>query len=935
MSEISGLDRTANTTPAYRLSGDDVLKQFGSGPDGLTQAEAEARLGQYGPNELEAADKELVIIKFLRQFKDLMIVLLLVSTLIAIYLNDLRTASILAAIVLINAGIGFWQEHKAENIMASLERLVVATAKVKRDGQLSEVATSRLVPGDVFYITEGDSVPADARILHENELSTNDFALTGESNPSRKFTHAIEGDIDLPSRHNLVFMGTTVATGDGYCLVIGTGMHTELGRIAHLSQTTHRDLSPLQKEMNNVAATITKGTVLLGAILILISLQQDIRLKEAFIFAISIAVAMIPQGLPAEVSTALSSAAGRLARAKALVKKLSAVETLGSTSIICTDKTGTLTKNEMTVEQLYIGQQACWVTGSGYQTSGILVDKNQYLLGPKFTQKYKLFFLSSVFASNATVHQPDDTHGDWYVLGDPTEGALITMAAKAGFNDQQLNKTYPEIYEYTFDSVRKRMSSLRDYDGLKVFCKGAPESVMEVCTHILVGDKRRKITAADREHFLTRGDMLANAAMRNLAMAYKELPALDKHKKLTINESESGLTLLGMASMIDPPREEIPEAMAAARRAKIPISIITGDNALTAVAIAIKVGLANSADELRVITGEKVRQMDDSQIIHLIERGQVIFSRVAPEDKLRIVELGKSARRVVAVTGDGINDAPALKRADIGVAMGVTGTDVAKQSADIVLLDDSFHTLVGAIQEGRIIFQNIKKATLNCLTGNFGELSTVLISLAAFSIFGVPIAITAVLILGIDLMAELFPIAALGWDRADSELMDDPPRNPDDHILNRRSVVSLAFSGLLIGILAYGNFLLFISRHGGHPASFNKSQATLYASAITLTYVTICFCQFANILATRTRTYRQSFFSSYLWSNKKLLSAFGLSIAGMLCIAYLPPVSRYLGSGPLKATDWLSAIAAALLYLGLRWIVKRLISVRVNTRQTV
>lgn len=902
--------------PAYQLEVSEVLAQLGSNSSGLTDHEANKRIEQYGLNQLERIDKDPMIFKFLRQFKDLMLILLLASAGLATYLEDYRTALILVIIVLVNATIGFWQEFKAENIMSSLEKLVVPTAKVYRDSKLTEVPSAEIVPGDILYITEGDSVPADARILDENELSTNDFALTGESNPSRKFSHALKNGTELPLRHNLVFMGTTVATGDAKVLVIGTGMHTELGRIANLSQSTKQDLSPLQKEMNHIARTITKGTLVMSAILMAITLNADWELKEAFVFAIGIAAAMIPQGLPAEVNTALTNAAGRLAKAKALVKKLSAVESLGATSVIATDKTGTLTKNEMTVEQLYINDSAYWITGTGYQANGKIVNANKVELSKTELKDYELFFSCAVYASNASIHQPDERHAKYYVLGDPTEGALITMAEKAGFSNDKLNKSNPELKEFAFDSVRKRMSSLRKIDGKHyIFAKGAPESMLEVCDKIFINGRVRKLTKSDIEHINARNELLAHGAMRNLVLAYKPVTSTD----LSMQSAESDLIFLGMASMIDPPREEVKQAMADARKAGIPVSIITGDNALTATAIAIKAGLADTQKDLKLVLGKELKNMDDSQIIHLLERGQVIFSRVAPEDKLRIVELGKSANKVVAVTGDGINDAPALKRADIGVAMGITGTDVAKQSADIVLLDDSFNTLVGAIQQGRVIFQNIKKATLSCLTSNTGELFTVLISLLFSYIAGIPIAITAVLILAIDLMAELFPIAALGWDQADSQLMEDKPRNPNNHILNRKSILDLALSGFVIGALAYTNYILFFMRDGQDPLNVSADTSS-YASAITVTYITICMCQFVNILARRTRTYRQSFFSSYLWSNHQLLIAFGISIIGILGIAYIPFVQNYLGSGPVGMLDWSSAIVAALIYLIIRRI---------------
>ncbi len=908
------MDKKAQQQPYYKSEVTDVLRRLKTSKKGLNKHTAATLLFHVGPNRLEKVDKEWIGFKFLRQFKDLMILLLLVSAGISRYLGDTRTAAILVVIVLINACIGFFQEHKAERIMESLERLVVARAKVMRAGQLIEIDSLELVPGDIMRIDEGDSVPADGRIIDETELSTNDFALTGESNPSRKFDHAIKTDVELALRHNLVFMGTTVATGNAFVVVTDTGMRTELGRIASLSQDTKSDPSPLQREMSHLARRITQGTLILGGILALIALKADLSMKDSFIFAIGIASAMIPQGLTSEVNVALAQAAVKLARERALVKKLSAVETLGATSIICTDKTGTLTKNEMTVEYIRIGATQYHVTGTGYEPKGTILGINDSHLHEGDLEKIKLFFATGVFASNASVHAPDSEHPNWYTLGDPTEGALITLAHKAGIDPKTLDQRHPELRELPFDSGRKRMSSARRYNNqLCSFVKGAPESVLEVSTHIWDGGRIRKLTKADRHEIDSYTEKLASEAMRNLAYAYKVLPANSTPKKLTMDDTETGLVFLGVASMIDPPREEIPEAIAAASRAHIPISIITGDNALTAKAIALKAGLADKESDLTLISGEELRALTDHEVAGYITKGQVIFSRVAPEDKLRIVELGKHIGEVVAVTGDGINDAPALKRADIGVAMGKTGTDVAKQSSEIVLLDDSFHTLVGAIQQGRVIFQNIKKATISCLTSNTGELFTVLISLVAVTIFHIPLAITAVQILAVDLIAELFPIAALGWDPPESELMEERPRRLRDHILNRGTISDLALSGLFIGLLAFGNYLLFFKRNGVDPMHFDTSS-TLYAKATILTYLTIVLCQFANILLRRV-SHQPTVFSSYLWSNKRLLVAFGFSLFCVINIVYNPLIQPYFGAGPLSPIDWLSAICAGLIYL--------------------
>jgi P-type Ca2+ transporter type 2C len=907
--------------PYYRLDIGTVLESLETNKDGLATTEAAARLDQIGPNALHELHKESLLHRYLRQFKDLMILLLGVSSVIVFILGDSQTGVVLLALVLFNTLIGFIQEFKAERLMDSLEKLVVAEARVLRDGKLTEVAASGLVPGDVVYIEEGSSVPADLRLIDESELATNDFALTGESQPSRKFTHAIETDVELANRHNLVFMGTTVALGHAYGVVVGTGMQTELGRIASLSADTTTDISPLQRELNHIAGRVTQGTVLLCAVMLPIAIKYgDLPFKNALLFAVGIASSIIPQGLPAEINSTLAQAANRLAKARALVKKLSAVETLGATTVILTDKTGTLTKNEMTVQQLMVGYAQYSVTGTGYEYTGTITGEHGKQLDKTRLQELELFFASGIFASNARISPPDNEHATWYCIGDPTEGALITLAAKSGLNPQVMDEQAPELKEFAFDSGRKRMSSVRHFGPhgqLMVFVKGAPESLLDRCDEIWDHGHVRKLAASDKKLFNTTHDAWAGDAMRNLAYAYKILPANTDIEKFKMEDAEKNLTWLGMVSMIDPLRDEVAEAMQAAHTAHIKVSIITGDFATTARAIAHKAGLAEKREHLIVLSGEELRALDDSRVLQLVTRGGIVFSRVSPEDKLRVVELVKASGHVVAVTGDGINDAPALKRADIGVAMGKTGTDVAKQSAEIVLLDDSFHTLVNAVQQGRIIFQNIKKATLSCFTSNSAELVVNLTSLAALSLFHIPLALTVMQILAIDLIAELFPIAALGWDRADHELMGELPRNPHNHILNRYSIADLLWCGLLIGGLAFTNFVVFFWRHGLAAAGANKISPDLYLKATALTYLTIVLCQLFNILQRRSQ---RGLFTRYQFHNKQLWLALLLSMFCVFNIIYNPAIAPYFGAGPLSVTDWLFALSAAGLFIGIREI---------------
>lgn len=901
----------------YRLDPDEALKKLGSQKSGLIADEVAARTAQYGINELDVHRKESYVVTYLRQFKDLMIALLLVSCVISYFLEDPRTAVVLLAIVFFNTTIGFLQEFKAERVMESLAKLVISEATVIRNGKKRSIPSSELTVGDMVYIEEGNAVPADLRLVEEYELSTNDFALTGESNPTRKFIHAIQEEVPLANRHNLAFMGTTVATGRAYGTVIGIGMQTELGRIAGLSQGIKSETSPLQKEMNNIATRVTQGTMMLCVILLPLATAAGLGIKDAFLFAIGIAASLIPQGLPAEINTALAQAASKLARAKALVKKLSAVEGLGATSVICTDKTGTLTKNQMTVEQCMIGTTTYNVAGRGYDPTGAITDAAGKSVPAQHLKHIELFFITGVLASNARISPPDDEHATWYCLGDPTEGALVSLAMKAGIRPEDLDKQHHELKEFAFDSGRKRMSSIRYFrekEGLYVFAKGAPESILDRCEKIWDQGKIRPLTHKDRKAIEQMNEQQAGQAMRNLALAYRVLPVNAHPDSITLDATEDKLTWLGMACILDPLREQVPNAMEAARNAHIKVCIVTGDYATTAKAIATKARLVTNPDDIVVVSGSELQRLSNAQVLQLTQRGGVIFSRVAPEDKLRIVQLVQNSGRVVAVTGDGINDAPALKRADIGVAMGLTGTDVAKQSAEVILLDDSFTTLVHTVQEGRTIFQNIRKGALSAFTSNAAELTVTLLSLTAATLLHIPLAINVMQILAIDLVAELFPIAALGKDKADGELMKEKPRNPKDHILNIRSVSDLLWCGLLIGGFAFTNYLWFFERNGV-TAEYLTADSAIHMQAMALTYLTIVLCQLANIIQRRTSG---GFFSRYQLHNRQFWFAVGLSLFCVLNIIYNPWIAPYFRTGSLSVADWLYAIGAATLFIVIR-----------------
>ncbi|MBI5412699.1 cation-translocating P-type ATPase [Candidatus Peregrinibacteria bacterium] len=907
---------TENKIPYYQSSAESVFANLNTKPEGLNGKEVVQRLDIYGKNKLIAINKEPLIIKFLSQFKDLMAIILLVAAGLSIYMNSYRDAIILGAIIFINAVIGFFQEYKAERVMDSLKLLVKAKAKVIRNGKTIEIDGETVVPGDIVVLEEGDALPADLRIFEENNLATNDFSLTGESNPTKKFIHAIEGNVELGARNNLTFMGTTVAVGNGKGIVVATGMQTELGRIANLSQQTVAELSPLQKELNNLARSISFITLTIGAGLFSIGLMMNFSLRESFIFAMGIAAACVPEGLPAQVSVALSLAAGRLAQKKAVIKKLSAVETLGSTHIICTDKTGTLTTNEMTVQKLLIGSEEFDVTGIGYESIGEIQTPEGAIRESRL-QALRPFFETGVFASNAKIGAPDKEHPSWYCIGDPTEGALITLAQKAGVDPAGLDKKFPELKEFTFDAIRKRMSSIRKRDGkFWLFAKGAPQSILSCCTHIWDGKNTRPITEKDRQAIRQKDDDCARLALRNLAYATCELPRFDP--TITLKEAEQKLVWMGLVSMIDPPRKEVKGAIEAALKAFIRVIIITGDYALTAEAIAKKIGMGGQKKnaEITVVTGKELETMSDIELLHKLIYSNLIFARTSPEDKLRIVDLLKKAGEIVAVTGDGVNDAPALKKADIGVAMGKIGTDVAKESSELVLLDDSFGTLVTAIQEGRTIFQNLKKTILSSLTSNGGELFAVLLSLLGTALFGFPLAILAVQILAIDLVGEMLPLTFLTWDPAQTKIMSAPPRNPSDHIVNKFSLIDLAWSGFLMGALAYFNFLFFFFREGVSPLGIAATDP-LYMRATTLTYISIVFAQWMNIMSRRAGE-KDSAFASYFWSNKRLFVGFLISLFFLLNIVYNPWVSPFLSAAPMTLLDWGFAVLASVVFLLVR-----------------
>lgn len=908
------------TLPDYRLPIDRVLDRVGSTRIGLASPQVAAQRSLFGDNEIVTLSRQSVFRRYLRQFADWMIVLLLASAVVTGALGDLGTAVVLIILVAVNTLIGFVQENRAEKTMEALETLVTPTCEAYRDGALTELSTRDLVAGDLIRLTEGASVPADARLIEAVAFSTNEFAMTGESEPTRKYTRAIPHEAPVADRHNMAYAGTTVATGEALGVVVATGMRTELGKLAQLSQSADLAPSPLQRETARIAKYVTYGVTALTLVVFIIATQSSLSVPVALLFAVGFACALIPQGLPAEVNTALASAASRLAKAHVLVKKLSSVETLGSTHVICTDKTGTLTQNEMTVTELVVGGEQYAVTGIGYEPTGTFLPTPR---SASASASLHSFLATGVLASNAKLVPPTGDVRSWRVFGDPTEGALLVAAAKAGIDLAALAAAHEEVKELPFDSTRKVMTSVRKTrDGQYVaYSKGSPESILDRATHISVtspgADSRvsvRAITDTDRESLLKLHREKAGRALRNLIYARRVLTPHEARSD-DLATIERNLTVLGMVSMIDPIRSEVPDAMAAALAAGLTVNIITGDFSETAIAIARQAGLLTDHDGGDVIvTGSQLASLSDSEVLNYAQRGGTIFTRVAPEDKVRIVTLLKGSGATVAVTGDGINDAPALRHANIGVAMGASGTDVAKQAAEVVLLDDSFASLIGAVRQGRTIYQNIRKGVLSCLTSNVAEFVVNSLSLALFTLLGVPLALNVLQILAIDLLGEIFPIAALGRDREEGETMRQKPRESTARILNRRSMFDLFVAGGLIGLLAMGNYLMFYARNGVDAMSPGVPGDVL-AQAMTITYVTIMVCQLVSIIQRRSV---HGFFTRYQLTNRTFWLAVLVAITVMLAIVYVPFIATFFGTGPLTLADWGYVAAAAAIFLAIR-----------------
>lgn len=922
--------------PVYKMTVQEALDHLDTSEKGLPRDEAERRLDTYGKNELRAEIKTPKWLMFLSQFREVLVMVLIVAGTLSVAIGNYRDGGIMFVIVAINAIIGFIQEYKAEKIIDKLKDLIKSPARVMQDGELKEIDQEELVPGDIIQIEEGDKIPADIRIIESFNLRTNDFSLTGESMPQEKHSNAIPEDFSLADRDNMAYVGTTVASGNARGLVVSTGMDTEMGKIADMTKETGGIKSPLQEELDVLANRLTMVVIVISTCLFFIALWQGFTIYLSAVYALGIAVSSVPQALPAQVTVALSTGSNRLANRNAVVKNLSSVETLGSTTVICTDKTGTLTKNEMTARNVWFNGKEYELTGIGYKPEGEILDEHGEPLSQEQIDEIEILMDAATMASNAEIHASDEQHTSWHPIGDPTEAALITMSTKLGTRSPQEDEENPQLIEFPFDSERKRMSSVRDIgeeyadeEVLKALegetkgrvvlaMKGATDSILSVSKYIYKDGEAVPITEEDKTRVREMNEKYSKKAMRVLAFAYR--PLEKNGRDYVLEEVEKNVIFLGLVGMIDPPKEGVREAIDATHQAHIRTFIMTGDHAITARAVGDEIGLWEGDNESPVITGKELCDISDEELTEIMEHHEsLIFSRVDPQDKLRIVKLLEEQGEVVAVTGDGVNDAPALKRAHIGVAMGQKGTDVAKEASELVLLDDSFPTLVHAVREGRTIYNNLKKTVLASMTTNGAELTAVLLGLLGVALWNWAIPILVVQILAIDLLAEILPLTFLTFDPPSEAMMISPPRKREEHIINKYTGTEVIFLGFLIGALAFGNFAFYMVREG-ITLTVDNIGTLHYAVATTLAYLTIAYCQFFNILSRRYNY--SSLFNRNLFTNKILLGSIVFSIGMVFVGVYGPYISDVLEFAGPTLEGWLQVLAAACVYLSVFELLK-------------
>jgi Ca2+-transporting ATPase len=877
----------------YQLTTEETLKTLNTDASvGLSAKEAAERLRVIGENALEEKKGVSPITLFLNQFKDFMVLVLAGATLISGLLGEYLDAVTIIAIILLNGILGFIQEFRAERSLSALKELSAPTASVIRDGKEKEIPASGLVPGDLVTLESGDRIPADVRFIEANNLYVEESALTGESVSVGKHSRVIpEADVPLGDRRNLGFMGTMVTRGTAKAIVVGTGMQTEMGKIADLIQNTETVETPLQRRLEQLGKILIAVAIALTVFVVAAGILHGQPAYLMFLAGVSLAVAAIPEGLPAIVTIALALGVQRMIKRKAIVRKLPSVETLGCASVICSDKTGTLTQNKMTVTHLWSGGILMEVSGHGYEPAGRITSGGKPV-DPRGDQTLRRLLQIAVLCNNAELRQeetkeePRKLHGGrrtvWTIHGDPTEGALMVLGAKVGMTRTSLESAYSRVREFPFDAERKMMSVLvRHQGGRLLLAKGAPDVLLSRCRYILWDGKIIPLTDSLRARVMAANEAMARSALRVLGLAYREVKAdeqCDDEK-----QAEDQLIFVGLTGMIDPPRQEVKQAIAKCRAAGIKTVMITGDHQATAEAIARDLGLLPNGG--LSVTGAQLTAMSDEELERRVE-DIYVYARVSPEHKLRIVKALQNKGHVVAMTGDGVNDAPAIKAADIGIAMGITGTDVSKEASSLVLSDDNFSTIVAAIEEGRGIYENIRKFIRYLLASNVGEILTMFFAM----MLGMPLPLVPIQILWVNLVTDGLPAMALGVDQPEEDLMRQKPRSSRENIFARRLGWKVLSRGLLIGLCTLAAFWLTLREN---PDDLTRAQ--------TVAFATLVFAQLIHVFDCRSS---RSIFHRNLLENKYLVASVLSSIGLMLAVLYWDPLQPIFKTTDLTMRDW-------------------------------
>lgn len=903
---MATVQRATADAAIHTLPAAGVFERLDTSVRGLGEEQVTYRRRRYGPNALPRARRKSPLLLIAKQFTDLFAVVLLAASAITYVVfalgepPDIRVLYLAVAIdlvVVLNALIGFGQEYSAERTVEALQAMVPHVSRVLRAGERREVPAAELVPGDVVVLEAGDSVPADCRLVESRAMRVDNASLTGESTPVRRSTEPAPPEAPMLEARNCVFMGTTVAAGTGKAVAYAIGGATEFGRIYKLTARAPRQQTPLQRQVVSMARRVSGLALVIGAILFAVRTATGHEVLATFVFALGVMVACVPEGLPATLSVALAMGVRRMARRHALVKQLLAVEALGATTVICTDKTGTLTQAEMTVQRCWASGVVHPVSGTGYSPTAGAVDD------PGSVSE---LLRQAALCSNARLTPPSGKD-DWRVLGDPTEGALLVAAAKAGIDLAAEERRTPRLLEFPFDSARKLMTTVHrtGQKTYQAYVKGASEELLERCTRIAWNGSVQTLDEELRVQVKDTTAAMAHDSLRVLGVAYRDLDESRPEQKT----AESDLVFVGLVGMLDPPRPEVTDAVASARHAGIRIVMVTGDHTLTAEAIARRVGIVRDTVPV-VVTGAELARTEDLALRQLLAApGELLFCRVSPEDKMRIVATLQGLGEVVAVTGDGANDAPALKRADIGVAMGAGGTDVAREAAAMVLLDDSFASIVAAVELGRSVYLNARKFLVYVFCSNVGELVPIVFA----TFLGFPLVpVSAVQVLAIDLGTDVAPALALGTEPPEADIMDRPPRSRKESFFSMVAVRRMLFLGGIEAAASTGVFFWLIVASGTPFDAFTATDPE-YRHALTLAHATIVASQIFVGLALRTD--RASLFRIGLFSNRGYVLTQLFSVGMVAAISYLPPLQSVFNTVPLSASDWLIAFALGSLVL--------------------